>query len=109
MAVRVLANPITFGADGRLKTVEKDTPEEIAQCVEMVLRTRRGSRLERTNYGVRDFVFDEISSPALIAEHVNRAILEGEPRADVIVEADPSALDDMMLRIGVTIQEVENG
>jgi len=107
MTASMIAIPVRF-VGLKLATVDKDSYEEIAQGVEVVCRTRRGLRIERPEFGVRSMVFDEI--PANVSlEHVERAILDGEPRATVIVDDDPSALAAMILSIGVEVLEDENG
>jgi phage baseplate assembly protein W len=104
VSTAMLAFPLRI-VGGRYATVERDSYEEIAQGVEVVLRTRRGDRIERPEFGVRSLVFDDASSLQEIVTHVEAAITDADPRASVIVEEDTSDLEAMILGIGVTVEE----
>lgn len=77
--------PITVGPDGAFRTVREDSPDEIAQNVEVILRTRLdddgiGERLATPDFGTPDPTF--VGFDADTALDVVRTY---EPRADVAV------------------------
>jgi phage baseplate assembly protein W len=61
-----------------MATVEQDTPEDVAQCVEVLLMTETGSRVEVPEYGVDPWVFRRPDRTAVVA-----ACERWEPRAKV--------------------------
>jgi len=81
--------------------VEQDSEEEIMDCVEVLIRTPLGFRLEAPDYGVRPQEFREGGADI---EEINTAINEWEDRAHVIIERQPDALHDLVdrVRIGVS-------
>ncbi len=107
MENRKLAFPVRF-AGGKYITVEADSDEEVAQCVEVICRTRAGERIERPSFGLRDFVFDRIQ-PGVASHSIERSVLESEPRASVLLDEDPSVISDMILGIGLTVEALQNG
>ena len=72
--------------DGVLQTVEQDSTEEINQCVEAVLNTPLGSRIDAPDYGVPDETFSQLSADEAAAVYLD-AIDAAEPRARVLGEA----------------------
>lgn len=99
-----LAFPVRFNAAGSAVVVEQDSAEEIAGCVETIVRTVKGHRLERPEFGIRDLVFEQVK-PGAAAQHVERQVLTHEPRAALLVAEDTSALADMMWGITATLSE----
>lgn len=85
--------PFRFEADnmGNLHASvnEQDSPEDIADCVQGILSCPLGFRLELPDFGVRDQTF---SSPGASIDDIQAAIALYEPRADVLIEEDPSQL-----------------
>jgi phage baseplate assembly protein W len=59
--------------------VEQDSLDEIAQCVEAIVRTPRGFRLEIPNFGIENPALSE----GTIVPQILAAIEEWEPRARV--------------------------
>jgi phage baseplate assembly protein W len=78
--------PFRF-ARGAAVVVEQDSPAEIADCVQAILRYTPGSRLELPTFGLPDQAFLQGGADA---EQVTAAIAQWEPRADatVTVQAD---------------------
>lgn len=76
--------PLSFKY-GRLELVEQDSLAEIAQCVEIILRTPRGHRLDLPDFGVPDQAFRE-NGADLVA--LRAAVEQYEPRAAVALEHD---------------------
>lgn len=99
------ALPFRFTAAGA-DVVEQDTLDDVAQCVEALLRTREGQRIDLLSYGVADLVFDTvIDVPGIIAE-----ITQWEPRASVNLNDDIDVTDDMIrtIRARVSLADHEN-
>lgn len=103
-----LAFPLRFTSAGRAVTVEQDSAEEINGCVETLVRTTRGQRLERPDFGIRDMVLEQVRG-GQAAQHVQRQIITHEPRALAYVDEDLSALADMMLGVRAKLEEASNG
>lgn len=93
--------PFRF-SDGRAVTVQADGQADIQNCVEALLRTTRGERLEEPEYGIPDMTF---ASGGPSVAPIREAIDRWEPRARYAAEADGSDLDTMIGRVRVTMQE----
>lgn len=72
---------------------EQDSPDDIADCVQAILMCPLGFRLELPDFGVRDQTF---GSPGANLDDIQAAISLYEPRADVLIESDPSQLDRLI-------------
>lgn len=72
--------PFRFTGSGHAVTIEQGTEKDIKNCVNAALRTTRGTRLYVPNFGIEDFVFDNmpIDENTLIGQ-----LLDSEPRAEV--------------------------
>jgi hypothetical protein len=80
--------------DGIVAQVEQDSAEEIEQCVEAVLRTPVGSRIEEPEYGLVDPTFEQLP-PNPSAEAYLTAVAKWEPRAHLIGEARLGELGEL--------------
>lgn len=94
------AFPLRFESGGGATVVEQDTPEEITQCVEVLLRTHDGTRIEVPEYGVSDFAFRVDVDRSLLLGEVER----WEPRARVVFEDDIDRLDALARNIRVSVE-----
>lgn len=85
---------------GKVAVVEQDSDDDILACVETVLRTTIGDRIEEPEFGVEDTTFT--TSTEHIENEVREAINEWEPRAETIPEA---RIENLVatVRTGVTI------
>ena len=90
MAPTHFAYPFRWGQNGHALEVEQDTPEDIAGCVECLLRTPRGHRPDNPDFGLPDVVF---ASPLRMGL-IEGAISEGEPRAQVNVSDVTAEIGD---------------
>jgi phage baseplate assembly protein W len=80
-----LAFPFRLSASGkRALCVEQDSVEEIVACVEVLLRTELGSRVEAPTYGISDQAFRQGGASL---NEIRNAIAMWESRADVTLEA----------------------
>lgn len=68
--------PFTIDATGAASTVDQDSWLDVAQCVQTLLATPSGSRVELPDYGVPDLTFTD-------GTHANleQAVQKWEPRA----------------------------
>jgi phage baseplate assembly protein W len=85
---------------GVVQTVEQDSTAEIDQCVEAVLNTPVGSRIDAPNYGVPDETFSQLSMDESAAVYLD-AIDAAEPRARVLGEA---TVEGMAERVAIRIE-----
>lgn len=108
MAVPHFDIPFRFNTTGHAVVTEQDTLEEISNCVEAILRTRVGQRLEIPDFGIEDPVFE---NQPLQLQGIVAAIIEQEPRAIVLLEQAPDRLDQMIanIRTSVSVNTEEVG
>lgn len=71
--------------NGQAQVIEQDTADEVAQCVEAVIRTEVGTRDDRPQFGIADVAFTQGDSAASV---IRQAVNRWEPRAstDVVEE-----------------------
>lgn len=91
--------PLSLAPDGSFSTVSQDSVEDVAQCVEVLLRTEQGSRIEEPDYGILHHEFDTTSG----VEDVTDAITEWEPRASATLGIEQGD-DELVRRILVRVQ-----
>lgn len=72
--------------DGDIATVEQDSLEQIEQCVEVILRTPVGSRIDAPGFGRPDELFEQLG-PEPSAEAFVAAVERDEPRIRLLGEA----------------------
>lgn len=86
--------------DGSFAEVEQGSPEEIAQCVEAIVRTPRGFRDDAPELGLPQLAFSEGGAdPELVAV----ALAEHEPRAEQLVTEAPGLLDQALSIVKVSL------
>lgn len=86
---------------GQAVVVEQDSAEEVSDCVQAVLRYRRGYRLELPEFGLPDQAFLE-GGPR--ASDVTDAVRRWAPRANALTTAQ---LDDLVATVTVEIRQRE--
>lgn len=85
---------------GTAAVTEQDTLEEIADCVEAIIRTPAGTRLELPEFGIPDQSFSlNGADPAPIVT----AVQQWEPRAVTAAEADNESLLDFITQITLNV------
>lgn len=87
-------HPLTVEG-GVVATVEQDSLEDIAQCVEAVARTIVGSRIDAPGFGVPDETFLQQGASPSVAPYI-RAVEAAEPRAHLLGEA---RLEDLVKKV----------
>jgi phage baseplate assembly protein W len=75
--------PFNFGANGHATCVEQDSEDDIFQCIQSVVKTPRGFRLELPGFGIDDPVFKEGGPDTA---DIASAIATWEPRANAVVD-----------------------
>jgi len=85
---------------GRPAVVEQDSIDDIAACVEAILRTRPGQRDEHPEFGTPDLVFRQL--PTDLDAFVD-AVEVWEPRARALVEEDASRFHEAVSRVRLTL------
>ena len=82
------------------EVTEQDSPEEILDCVEVVLRYETGFRIEKPDFGTPDQTFAEgVPDTRRIFE----AIDAWEPRAEPVITAEVDKFDALISRVKVAI------
>jgi hypothetical protein len=105
---RHFALPFRFAGAGdrQAATTEQDTVAEIADCVELTVRTVAGQRLTLPTFG-RPETLEFATDADLAAAQLEAAIDEAEPRARPIVEGDYDPTDPAVLRLRALFQPEE--
>jgi phage baseplate assembly protein W len=100
-----LAIPFRVDSTGAAAVVDQDSFDEIAQCVRVLLTTRRGQRIELRDYGITNPVFSEQGS--LDRTGMAAAVTKWEPRARAVLRSDPDRFDDLLLHVTAEL-DIEN-
>ncbi|MEW5868202.1 MAG: GPW/gp25 family protein [Chloroflexota bacterium] len=101
--------PIKINPQGGLSFISAE--EDIQQAIWIILSTAKGERQMRPNFGcgIHDYVFGN-NDPITwgnIAHQVRQALVEWEPRIDVIdvqVEGDPNERAKLLIRVDYRIR-----
>lgn len=73
---------------GRALTVSQDSVDEIVQCVEYLLRTEPGTRLEMPEFGSPDLAFNQTPAVDPAPGIIEAAIDRWEPRARYMLSTE---------------------
>jgi hypothetical protein len=92
--------PVQITASGGLATVDQGSPEEIAQCVEAIVRTPLNWRDDLPELGLPDQTFRMGGADPAV---VSRALDTYEPRAEHLVTEAPDLLDAALSIVQVTL------
>lgn len=93
--------PLQFDArTGHLKAAEQGSGDDLVSCVEAVLRTRIGDRMEHPEFGTFDLRFQQLPVDLdTVVAHVAR----WEPRARLLAEQDPSKFAELLARLNIRV------
>lgn len=92
--------PFQFTTAGdRIQYVEQDSDDEIIDCIEVLLSTEQGERIELPDYGIADQTFRE---NGVDTGHIMAQIRKYEERADVTLE--PHQIQALVQRVGVMLR-----
>lgn len=98
MSIPHLAIPFRLAdGNGPAATVEQNSIDDITQCVEVLLATELGSRVELPGYGAADQTFTQQFDTSLILQ----AVTAWEPRATVTVSATPGRNPQVTVNVSV--------
>ena len=91
--------PFTLGPGGAFNVIEQDGEDDIGQCVQVLLSTELGSRVELPEYGIEDPTFNtNIDTPGIIT-----AIQDWEPRAEVTMDEQFDSADAYVRHVQTNI------
>jgi phage baseplate assembly protein W len=86
--------------NGRAATVEQDTDEEVLQCVQVIVSTMQGQRVELPDFGIPDPAFTvDVDEAAILAE-----LNEWEPRALILFSDQPNVQDELLREVTLQVQ-----
>lgn len=101
MAVLVPHFDLPFRLSGSsFATVEQDSPEDIANCVEAIIRTPYGFRDDNPDFGLDELTFSNLP---LNLERLTSQIESQEPRASIILEERPDLIDSLVTKLIVEV------
>jgi hypothetical protein len=97
-----LGYPFEFHSDGHIHEVEQRSLDEIAACVEVILRYPIGHRETLPEFGIPELTFresmEEVST--VLATHIAR----WEPDARIFIEARPDRWTQMVQEYIVRVE-----
>jgi hypothetical protein len=85
---------------GGADVVEQDTVDDVANCVQMIVETHVGYRLEAPTFGIPDLTFRTIP---VGRDELAGMIISQEPRAQVFVQEWIDLVDNMIDRLNVEV------
>lgn len=89
--------PFVLDPDG-VRVTEQDSLDEVTDCVQAVLRTTLGERIELPDFGRPDQAFRQNGADL---EQLRDAVDTWEPRATVEIDHDPAFLSGQVDRVTV--------
>lgn len=96
--------PFRYSFSGKPSMVEQDSYEDIDNCIEAILRTQPGQRLEITDFGVPDLTFS--MAPIKESDLIGR-FLTYEPRASVSLEQIIDRYDALHTTINTNVSRAK--
>lgn len=95
---------------GAAVVVEQDSYRDVHNCVEALVRYPLGFRDDRPDFGITDETFSIINPDSAInVDDIQDAITVWEPRADELIESDPSTLQDYIAIVRVVLRGDQDG
>lgn len=105
--------PVTADAEGRI--VESGEEEKVRQAIETILRTSRGERMMRPDFGcgIHDLVFDALSNEMIgrVQAAVADALAKWEPRITVlgvVAQQDPDERTRLLVEVDYRIRSTNS-
>lgn len=87
--------PFRF-VSGHAAVADQDSTEDVTNCVEAIMLTPVGSRIEMPDFGIPDPTFQ---LQPLDFSTIIEAVLENEPRASVVFDQSPDKFDRLIARV----------
>lgn len=99
-APQQMSYPLRF-VNGLPVMVDQDSPQEIGECVEVILRYPVGSCVDLPDFGRPEVTFEQSGVDLDVLRDV---VQEWEPRAEAFLDRDPAFLADALDEITVTVK-----
>lgn len=93
--------PFRFLANGTTAVVEQDSYPDVANCVEVIVRTPYGFRNDSPEFGIPDSLLFN-NQPVLTAEF-EEIIANQEPRAVLVFTEQPDLVDSLIDRVKIQV------
>src|SRR4051812_42413060 len=93
------ALPFTLASTGDFSVVEQNSDHEIEAAIEVVLRSRIGTRDDAPGFGINDQTFLQGGADL---EALRDALATLEPRAERLISRDPALLAAIVDRVQIT-------
>lgn len=87
-------------ANGVAVVNEQDSIDDIATCVEAVIRYPKGHRPEQSDFGITDPTFRQAGADL---DQLREEVGEWEDRAPALIEREPELLTALIDRVAVTV------
>lgn len=98
---------LPFRIDGTMfAEVEQDTEDDVYNCVVASLLTHEGFRPEAPNFGTAELVF--VKQP-LPGDQLMAEIAADEPRAQMVFDQNPNALDNLVAQVTLSVSTADGG
>lgn len=94
--------PFRFSSDG-VASVEQSSFEDIANCVETIVRCPLGFRPDNPSFGFPQL---EFAQQPVISADVVEIVTSQEPRAVVVMSETPDPLDQLIDRVLVDVRGI---
>lgn len=92
--------PFRFTSSGSAAMAEQNTFEDIANCVEVIVRTPFGFRDDAPDFGFPDLTLLE---QPIVTRDLVELVQSQEPRATVLISERPDLLDVLIDRVTVEV------
>lgn len=100
---------VPFRFSGRhVETVQQDSIDDIAGCVEVIMRTPIGARSERPNFGIPDLAFRNFQK-GIVGPDIEAMIVNLDPRIHVEFAESFDAFDSLIARVTANVYQQEEG
>lgn len=101
MAVRITHFDLPFRLAGTSFAVaEQDSPADVDNCVEAIIRTPAGSRDDSPDFGMEDLAF---TNQPVNVDRVTTQITNQEPRATILITQQPDRYDALIEHLVVSV------
>ena len=96
--------PFRLDGLGHAMVVEQDSIDDVSNCVEAVIRTIIGDRVELPGFGIDNPVF---TNQPISASGIMAAVLDQEPRAHLLLTQAPDKFDYLIAKVLVEVSTKE--
>lgn len=85
---------------------DQDSVDDVAACVEAIVRFPKGYRPEQPDFGITDPTFTQGGANV---DLLHQEVAEWEERVDLAMERDPSLMSELVDRVRVTVGAPDAG